>query len=153
MIQFMKGGKHIGELRLQEQFPNFTVRQYGKECPFSEKMKVGATQCGNCRACFFTPNESKERAEAAFKDALETVKSERFNMVILDEINVVLDKKLVSLDDAIRLVREKNPDTELIFTGRNAPKELYKYVDYVSEINEAKHPMNRGVVGRRGVEY
>ena len=74
-------------------------------------------------------------------------------MVILDEINVVLDKKLVSLDDAIRLVRDKNTNTELVLTGRNAPKELYKYADYVSEISEVKHPMNRGIVGRRGVEY
>jgi len=153
MIQFMKGGSHIGELRLHEQFPNFTIQQYGKDCPFSEKMKVGATQCGNCRACFFTPNESREKAAEAMKDATAAATSGRFNVVILDEINVVLDKKLVSLDEVIKLIKEKNPDTELILTGRNAPKELYKYADYVSEIHDIKHPMNKGIVGRRGVEY
>lgn len=153
MIQFMKGGRHIGELRLEENFPNFRIKQYGKECPYSEKMKIGATQCGNCRGCFFTPNESKEKAAEGMKDAMTATKSGKYDMVILDEINVVLDKKLIPLDDIIRLIKEKNENTELILTGRRAPKELYKYADYVSEINEVKHPMYKGIVGRRGVEY
>ncbi|MDD5111923.1 MAG: cob(I)yrinic acid a,c-diamide adenosyltransferase [Candidatus Altiarchaeota archaeon] len=153
MIQFMKGGRHIGELKLAEKYPNFSVRQFGKECPFSEKMKIGATHCGNCRSCFFTPNESREKAAEAMKEAVKAATSGGFDMVILDEINVVLDKKIVGLDDAVRLIQTKNPDTELVLTGRSAPKELYKYADYVSEISEVKHPMNRGIVGRRGVEY
>jgi len=153
MIQFMKGGKHIGELRLQETFPNFAIKQYGKDCPFSEKMKLGATQCGNCRGCFFTKNESRESAGEAMKDALRAVTSGKYDMVILDEINVVLDKGLVPLKDIIALIEAKGGNTELVLTGRRAPKELYKYADYVSEINEVKHPMHRGVVGRRGVEY
>ncbi|MFH1126094.1 MAG: cob(I)yrinic acid a,c-diamide adenosyltransferase, partial [Candidatus Altiarchaeota archaeon] len=153
IIQFMKGGKHIGELKLSEQFPKFTLKQYGKDCPYSEKMKIGATQCGNCRGCFFTKNESKEKAEEAFKEAYATAKSGKYDMVILDEINVVLDKKLVSIDDIVKLINEKNPNTELILTGRRAPKELYKHADYVSEVNEVKHPMHRGIMGRRGIEY
>jgi cob(I)alamin adenosyltransferase len=153
LIQFMKGGRHIGELNVQDSLPKFKVKQYGKECPYSEKMKIGATQCGNCRGCFFTYNESREKAAEALKDARQAAKSGQYDVVILDEINVVLDKKLVPLEDVVKLIEEKNPDTELILTGRNAPKELYKYVDYVSEINEVKHPMNKGIVGRRGIEY
>jgi cob(I)alamin adenosyltransferase len=153
VIQFMKGGRHIGELKLAEQFPRFTIKQFGKECPYSEKMKIGAAQCGNCRGCFFTPNESKEKAEEAFREAYTAATSGMYDMLILDEINVVLDKKLLPLDDAIKLVRDKKESTELVLTGRNAPKQLYKYADYVSEISEVKHPMNRGVVGRLGVEY
>jgi len=153
LVQFMKGGKHIGELNAQEVFPKFKVKQYGKDCPYSEKMKIGATQCGNCRGCFFTQNESKEKAAEALKDAMAVAKSGQYNIVILDEVNVVLDKKLINLDDVVKLIQGKNSDTVLILTGRNAPKELYKYADYVSEINEVKHPMYKGIVGRRGVEY
>ena len=153
LIQFMKGGKHIGELGLEKHFPKFKVKQYGKECPYSEKMRIGATQCGNCRGCFFTHNESKEKATEALKEAEKVIKKGIYNVVILDEINVVLDKELVSLDKVVRLIKEKNEDTEVILTGRRAPKELYKYADYVSEINEVKHPMHKGIVGRRGIEY
>lgn len=55
--------------------------------------------------------------------------------------------------DAIQLIREKPKKVELILTGRRARKELLEYADYVTEMQEIKHPYTRGILVREGIEY
>ena len=74
-------------------------------------------------------------------------------MVILDEINVAIDYNLVSLEDVLKLVEEKPEKVELVLTGRYAPPELVKIADLVTEMLEIKHPYQKGVLGRKGVDY
>jgi len=83
----------------------------------------------------------------------EIVKSGQYDMVILDEINNLLSQGFVSLDWALQLIRNRPPQVELILTGRGAPEELIAAADLVTEMVEIKHPYQKGIKMRKGIEY
>lgn len=154
MIQFLKGGRHIGELLASEdKIKQFTVKQFGKICPYSEEMRKGTIDCGNCKDCFLSRREESIKAEEALEHARKIIKSKRYGLVILDEVNNAVDKKLLPLEKVIRLIKEKPKEVELILTGRNAKKEIISLADYVTEMREIKHPFNKGVRVRWGIDY
>ena len=73
-------------------------------------------------------------------------------LVVLDELCLLLFFDIVSLEEALELVRAKPESVELVITGRRAPDELVELCDYVSEIKERKHPYQKGVQAREGIE-
>ncbi len=79
--------------------------------------------------------------------------SGEYDLVILDEINCVMDKKLVKVEDVIDLIQHKPKHVELILTGRGAPEQIVEMADYVSEIKRVKHPYDKGILARKGIEY
>jgi len=154
MIQFLKGGRHIGELLASEdKIKNLTIKQFGKICPYSEEMMNGAIECGNCKDCFLSREEEALKAKEALEFARKTIKSKRYGLVILDEINNTVDKKFLQVEDVIKLIKEKPKEVELVLTGRNAPKEFITLADYATEMKEVKHPFNKGIRVRCGIDY
>ncbi|UCE38574.1 MAG: cob(I)yrinic acid a,c-diamide adenosyltransferase [Thermoplasmata archaeon] len=137
MIQFMKGRRY-SELDTTENLTNFTIVQYGRD--------------------EFVSKENPEQididlAQQGFVHAQEIVKKGKYDIVILDEINVAIDYNLISLDDVLKLVEEKPEKVELILTGRYAHPELIKMADLVTEMLEIKHPYHNGVIARKGIDY
>jgi len=157
IIQFMKGGRYYGELvSAEKHFPrNFEFAQFGQGCPYADKIRRGLLKCGKCRACFLTFEEEVEQAQKALAYAEKIVKSGKYDIVILDEINVVLSKKQLNTDNILRLMMSKPKNTELVLTGRNAPSEIIAAADYVTEMRQVKHPFSKKAKtqARRGVEY
>ena len=154
MIQFLKGGRHIGELLASEgKIKNLTVVQFGKMCPYSEEMMTGAIECGNCKDCFLSRREESIKAKEALEHARNVMKSKKYGLVILDEINNTVDKNLLSVGDIVKLVKEKPKEVELVLTGRNAKKDVLSLADYVTEMREIKHPFNKGIRVRWGIDY
>ncbi|MCX8014694.1 MAG: cob(I)yrinic acid a,c-diamide adenosyltransferase, partial [candidate division WOR-3 bacterium] len=92
-------------------------------------------------------------AEKGLKLARKVINEKKYNMVILDEINVAIDYGLIKLPDVIELVKSCPKQIELILTGRYAAKELLELADLVSEIKEIKHPYQKGFVSRKGIDY
>lgn len=95
----------------------------------------------------------KKAAKDTLKIAKKEILSRKYNLVVLDEINVALSLKLVSLPEVLKLVKSCPQGVDLILTGRGAPKELIKLADLVTNFKEMKHPFQKGVRGKRGVEY
>ena len=95
----------------------------------------------------------KDLIEKAFQRARKMLFSEKFDIVVLDEINRVIDLKLVDIEEVIKLIQEKPHNVELILTGRNAHPEIVKMADYVTEMLNIKHPLALGIKARRGIEY
>jgi len=154
MIQFLKGGRHIGELLASEsKIKQLTIKQFGKMCPYSEEMIKGEKDCGNCKDCFLSRKEEAAKAKEALNFAREVIKSKKYGLVILDEVNNALDKKLLPIEDVTTLLKGKPKDVEVALTGRNAPKELIELADYATEMREIKHPFNKGVRARWGIDY
>ncbi|MGC9346269.1 MAG: cob(I)yrinic acid a,c-diamide adenosyltransferase, partial [Candidatus Bathyarchaeales archaeon] len=85
--------------------------------------------------------------------AEEVVKSGEYDIVILDEINVALNLKLIKIERALELIRNKPKHVELILTGRYAPDKIIEAADLVTEMREVKHPYNKGFQARKGIEY
>ncbi len=139
MLQFMKGSKNYGEIIAAEKYlPDFTIVQTGLET-FVDK-----------------ENPSRDDVRLAL-DGLEIAKKvvseNRYDIVILDEINVALDFKLIPLNEVAELVKNKPQEMEIILTGRYAPKEIIDLGDVVSEIQLVNHPYYHGVSAREGIEY
>ncbi|MHB9032619.1 MAG: cob(I)yrinic acid a,c-diamide adenosyltransferase [Anaerolineae bacterium] len=78
--------------------------------------------------------------------------SEQYTIVILDEICVTLHFKLLQLDDVLELIEHKPKAVELVLTGRRAPRELIERADLVTEMCAVKHPYDRGIGARVGIE-
>jgi len=153
VIQFLKGGTYIGEYLQSKRLRNLTIKQFGKPCPYSDLMKLGEAECGNCRECFMTAEEDRKKAQEALEHAREVVLSGKYNLVVLDEVNVALKKGLIKTKTVLDLIKSKPGDVELVLTGRGAPKSIIKAADVVTEMKAVKHPEKGGLTGRRGIEY
>lgn len=94
-----------------------------------------------------------ELARAAFELAKKVVESEEFDIVVLDEVNQAMDLRLVSVDEVLKLIKEKPSGVELVLTGRGAPKEIIEVADLVTDMVEVKHWYNKGISGRLGIEF
>jgi len=137
MIQFMKGRRY-SELDALQHLKNFTVVQFGRD-EFVSKEKP--EQIDIDLAC------------KGLAYAKEIIHKHSYDVVILDEINVALDYHLLLLEDVVRLLQEKPEDLELVLTGRSASPEIIKLADVVSEILEIKHPYQKGVTSRKGIDW
>jgi cob(I)alamin adenosyltransferase len=138
MIQFIKGGFDYGELYTVKNLPNFTLKAFGRGKFVTSKPPQ---------------KEDVKLAREALHLAEQVVQSGSYNIVILDEINVALDLKLISLEDVLKLIKSKPSGLELVLTGRNAPEEIVEVADLVTEMKEVKHPFSRGTEARKGIEY
>lgn len=83
----------------------------------------------------------------------EIISSEKYNLIILDEINVCLFYGLIDIDKLMAIIKTKSPSVEVVFTGRYAPEELKETADLVTEMKMIKHPFSQGLKARRGIEY
>jgi cob(I)alamin adenosyltransferase len=158
MIQFLKGGAYTGELfAAQRLYPNFTIRQYGITCPYSALIRQGETECKGCGRCFTEKGkiteENRNLARLAFKAAEEAVGSGDYDIVVLDEINHAFHFGLLPVADVLALLAGKPEHVEVILTGRNAPPEIIAAADLVTEMRIVKHPLQKGIKSRRGIEY
>lgn len=83
----------------------------------------------------------------------EILKSGNYDVVILDEINVAIFKKLISLEDVLKLLDSKPANVELVLTGRYADEQIIQRADLVTEMKEIKHYFNAGIRARKGIEH
>jgi len=138
VIQFIKGGFDYGELYSIKSLSNLKLTAFGRGRFIIESRP---------------PEEDVKLAREGFELARKVVSSGEYDMVVLDEINVALHLKMISVDDVIQLVKNKPKHVELILTGRNAPAEIVEVADLVTEMKEIKHPYADGVPPRKGIEY
>lgn len=92
-----------------------------------------------------------EMAKEGLKEAKESLNE--YDLIILDEINVVLDYGLISTKKIIELIKSRPENTEIILTGRNPPEKIIEIANLVSEIREIKHPFKNGFEARKGIEW
>ncbi|MCX7921722.1 MAG: cob(I)yrinic acid a,c-diamide adenosyltransferase [Clostridia bacterium] len=140
MFQFLKGSQS-GEMKTIEKLsPEFELRR-GKEVKkFTWNMSEEELQ------------EVKKNSNELFNSAVEAAQSGKWDLLILDEIMGAMSTGLVDVKDVADLIKNKPGSLEVVMTGRNAPDELTELADYVSEIKAVKHPFNKGIPAREGIE-
>jgi cob(I)alamin adenosyltransferase len=174
MIQFLKGGKYTGEyITAHTNLVGLEIFQFGKDCvkedtqlrldgfsPLKRSipnnnhtMVRGVSFCGECRACFTINEAERQDTIKGLAFAKKTIASGEYDLVILDEICGAINQSLIKVEDIVELARGKDKKTELVLTGRDAQKELVALADYVSEIKHVKHPYDKGIHARRGIEF
>jgi cob(I)alamin adenosyltransferase len=138
ILQFMKGREYGEFIAAEKYLPNLTIRKSGLDS-FVMRDNPAAIDI--------------ELAQKGLEIAGKAIMSGKYDMIILDEINVALDFKLIKLKNVIDLIKNKPTALNLILTGRYAPKEIIKLADTVSEVQEVKHHYNAGIKDRAGIEY
>ena len=138
IVVFMKGDYPYGEWDTLSQLPSVTVATFGFR-EFTDRNNIKP--------------EEIEQAKQALATAREAMLSGSYDLIVLDEVNVALAWKLIELDEVVKLVADKPPNVELILTGRYADKELIKQADLVTECLKIKHPYDKGIKARKGIEY
>jgi cob(I)alamin adenosyltransferase len=139
VIFFMKGGYASGEYASLPKLPNVDVAAFGL------RQFVHKTDAIN-------PEEVKE-AKAALAKAREAMLSGNYDIIVMDEINTSLYFKLLEIEDVIQLVKDRPENVELIMTGRNADERIIEMADLVTEMVKVKHPYDKGIKAREGIEY
>jgi cob(I)alamin adenosyltransferase len=138
IVFFMKGDFPYGEQKILCQFPDCTVERFG----FQEFVDPAHVK----------PKE-KEEARKALEAARKAMLSQKYDVVILDEVNVAAAWKLIDVDSVVKLIHEKPEKVELILTGRYADPKLIKLADLVTDMVKVKHPFDKGILSRKGFEY
>lgn len=136
--QFIKDMEYH-EISVLKNLPNISIELYGS---------------GD--GCFIDRTPQKKDIDAAnnaVTKALQAVSSGKYDVVILDEINIAHTLKLVTTQQMLEIIDKKSESTELIFTGRNCPKEVMDKADLVTEMKEIKHYYaTKGLLARDGIE-
>jgi cob(I)alamin adenosyltransferase len=96
--------------------------------------------------------EDVASAGRALARAREVILEGKHDLVILDEVNVALQMGLLKLGDVLSVLERRPPDVEVVCTGRGAPIELMGMADYVTRMESIKHPLERGVESRKGID-
>ena len=80
------------------------------------------------------------------------IKSGKYQIIILDEINLAVFLKIITVDEIIEILINRPKDVELILTGRHAHPKIIEMADLVTEMNEIKHYYKKGISARIGIE-
>lgn len=141
IIQFMKSDWEYGELKSLKQFlPQVTIKTLGAGCVgiMGDDKPFGV---------------HKEAAVEALAQARKECESGKYDILILDEINIALHLKLIDLTDVVDLLENKPDNLHCLLTGRKAPDKLIELADLVTEMKEIKHPFQKGVVAQKGIDF
>lgn len=138
--QFLKDGSS-GEVGILRRLSEVTL------APYLEGVKF---------ACAMDEHERREACEfyaSLLKKAEKAACSGEYGLVVLDEVIPAASLGFVDEKDLLRLLRSPHRHSEIVLTGRNPSSALTDSADYVSHIKKIKHPYDRGLSARRGVEY
>ena len=138
VLQFMKGRKYGEFIAAEKYLPRLTVCMSGLDS-FVMRDNPAAIDI--------------KLAQKGLAAAKKAINSGKYDMVILDEINVALDFKLIALPEVINIIKNKPARLDLILTGRYAPSEIIELADTVSDVQEVKHHYSKSIKDRAGIEY
>ena len=137
IIYFMRGDYPYGERRILAELVNVDFASFGS-LEFVDPANIKP--------------EEVEQAGQALAAAREAMLSGNYDLVVLDEVNVAVAWKLVALDEVLKLVSDRPENVELILTGRYADARLVQQADLVTEMKHIKHPYEKGIKARKGIE-
>ena len=141
MLQFIKGSWHYGEMDSSKKLePNFELIAVGKGF-------VGILDDNSPR------EEHEKYAAEALRICREKIFSEKYNVVILDEVNYAINLGLIDVQEIIKIIKEKPSNLDLVLTGRDAKEEIIELADLVTEMKEIKHPFKSGIKAKKGIDF
>ena len=134
--QFMKKGEYNELKALRQLKPQLKIEQFGRRRRVGAKLTV----------------QDKTAAERGFLQIKKILNNNRYDLVILDEINLALHHRLLSCEKLVDLLKNRPTNIEVVLTGRHVPAEIIKIADLVTEMKLCKHYYAQGVLARDGIE-
>lgn len=138
ILQFIKGTWPSGELKALERLEEITICPLGTGFTWKKE----------------NLDEDRKRAVAGWQRGADEIRNARYDMIILDELNVVFSYDLLHVEDVLPVLQTRPPKLHVVLTGRNAPPEIIQAADLVTEMRRIKHPYHDfGIRAQKGVEY
>ena len=137
IIQFMKWWKNTGEYKIRKKLgPYYETYQFGR------KGWIGLSNL---------EEEDKALAKRGLEFAKKIVKERKPHLLVLDKINLAVHCKLLDFSEVLDLLDNIPKKTNVVLTGRHAPKELMDRADFVNEVRDIKHP--KEIPTTKGIQY
>ena len=138
ILQFIKGGWRYGELEALQRFPEIKIKTLGTGFTWKKE----------------NLEEDQRLAVLGWEEAANEIHQTKYEMIILDELNIVLFYGLLPLDPVLELLKNRPPQLHVVVTGRNAPQGLVELADLVTEMRQVKHPYHdQGIAAQKGIEF
>lgn len=138
IVQFIKGAIPTGEAALAARLaPALTMYTMGDGFTWNTQDR----------------DQDIASARKAWDRAVSLLRDESFDLIVLDELNVVLKHGYLPLEEVLGELRAKRPMLHVVVTGRNASDELIALADLVTEMKLVKHPYRAGVKAQKGIEF
>lgn len=140
MVQFLKG-EDSGERAALKGMAGFTLTPNPGQMKFTFQMTPGELE------------QAKTLCRERFEAAVEAARAGRCRLLILDEVLDAVNCGLLPEEDLTGFLLSRPEDLEVVLTGRNPSEPLLALADYVSEMKKVKHPFDRKIPARKGIEY
>ena len=142
MVQFVKSEKLSGEVSLKAILPKLQIKCFGRGFVISNQQSM-------------ISDREKKLAQSGIEFVRQSIKSSKYEVIILDEIWVAYNLKLIKMHAIMDLIKDfrKSGKLCLVLTGRGCPKSWYKYADLVTEMKEIKHPFKKGIQAIKGIDF
>ncbi len=139
-VQFFKSDKS-SEINILKSIDNIKTlhlgKNYGRYKNMSEEIKY----------------QAKVEYTELLKKAMEITLIEKFDMLVLDEVISAYNYEFVERKELKNFLEKYREKLEIVMTGRNPAEELIEVSDYVSKIEKLKHPFDKGIKARKGIEF
>ena len=139
LTQFMKGD-YSSELKILRGIPNlqlvFCEKNFGFVWNMTEEEKA----------------EAKAAYTRQFETAVQLAIESDADMLVMDEFMSCYELQFIDNEKALEFLKNKPEKLEVVLTGRNPGPELCEIADYISEVKKIKHPYDKGINSRKGIE-
>jgi cob(I)alamin adenosyltransferase len=138
VIQFIKGQWQTGEQKAAERFDNIEWHALGDGFTWDTK----------------NPEQDIITSREIWEFSKEKIRSEQFDLVVLDEINYCCGYNWISGQEIADFIsNEKSSWMHVILTGRHAAPEVIAIADTVTEMTKIKHAYEKGIKAEQGIEF
>lgn len=140
LVQFLKGD-FSSERDILRKIPNITVMDGPETIKFTFQMEEAELV------------QTAALCENMLKQAINAAQKDNCDLLILDEVFGALSCNLLNANMLLEFMRKKPEKLELVLTGRDPPREILDLADYVTEMKKVKHPFDKGMPARKGIEF
>jgi cob(I)alamin adenosyltransferase len=138
ILQFIKGAWRYGELDALARFPEVRIKPLGTGFTWNKE----------------NLDEDRRLAQLGWREAAGEIERADYDLIILDELNIVLAYGLLPLQPVLEVLKNRPSGLHVVVTGRNAPQDLLELADLVTEMRQVKHPYHeQNIHAQKGVEF
>ena len=140
IVQFLKGS-HTSELESIKLIPNIIILRNKQDYGFVNNMTAEQLE------------QIKAEHNANLDKTLQLVDENKCDMLILDEVTYAYSMDIADKNKIDQLIKNRKNDIEVVVTGRDPDKFFIENADYITEMKCVKHPFEKGISARKGIEF
>ena len=138
--RFLKN-EFSGELKILDQIPEIEVLHLEKSYGFFKTLSEKEQE------------EVREMYGRLWNTIQRKISTEDYDMLVIDEFMAAYRYGLIPNEEAVQFLKDRPDNLEVVLTGRDPSDELLELADYISEVKMVRHPFEKGIRARKGIEY